>query len=407
MLRVSGGALEGVGVTDYTIEMLWQCSVCQHRGNRGLKDRYCCNCGHKKDESDGEYMPADMTRAAALSGDEDRKAKAGADWVCKYCESNQNQLNKCCGNCGGDRDGTRLVSPLQAETIAAEVREDFQAAKQEAERIGRELDAWSEKQARRTTAPVAFDADELRPARKPVKLWAAIAAAVLLCVWFLVWLFSPREVTAQVSQLSWQHDTVVDRYQIQRREGWSAPLDAVEVTPLGMRHHHYDRVHVGSHQEAYSESYACGQTCSTSPSSTSCSSNANGTATCRTTPGSTSCSTRYCTRTAYRTVQDYKNVSRPQMWFAWRVWDWGRHRTIPRSGTSLETAWPSDADLKAPLAPGEKERSHREASYRVTFAEGEDTWNIRPKSLVEFQRFPRGKSVRLKVNRVGSVEVLP
>ena len=41
-------------------------------------------------------------------------------------------------------------------------------------------------------------------------------------------------------------------------------FDAIDVAPLGLRHHHYDHVHVGSHRESYSESYACGETCSTS-----------------------------------------------------------------------------------------------------------------------------------------------
>lgn len=396
-------------MSDYTIEMLWQCSVCEHDGNRGLQDRYCTNCGHKKDATDVERMPDDMTRAAALSGADDAKARAGADWVCKYCDSVQNQLAKCCGNCGGDRAGTRLVSPAQAERIGAEVREDFQAAKREAEEIGRRLDEWSDQQARggASAAPVAFDADELLPRRRPVRTWAVAALLVLALAWLLVWLFTPREVTAKVSAVRWEHSTIVERYAVQSRQGWSPAIGSFDVVPLGMRHHHYDRVHVGSHQESYQDRYACGETCTTSSSRTSCRSNSNGTATCTTTPGTRSCSTKYCTRTAYRTVQDYKNVSREQMWFGWKVWGWETHRTIPRSGSTLETAWPTEAELRAPLGAGEQERSRRQASYRVTFSEDDDTHHIRPESLSEFQRYPVGKSVRLKVSPIGSVEVLP
>jgi hypothetical protein len=386
-------------VSDYQIEMLWTCSVCRHDANRGLKDRYCCNCGHKKDDSDIDRLPLDTSRAASLAGEEKRKATSGADWVCRYCEANQNQLNKCCGNCGGDREGTRLVSPAHAEQIGREVREDFEAAKRETEERGRALDA-------------VYDLPPLHNGsirgRTSALAWCGAAAALLLAGWFLVWLFTPRVVDAKVSQLYWQHDTLIERYQVYRREGWSPSIGAFGVHPAGMRHHHFDRVHVGSHREPYQESYACGQTCTTIAGSTSCRSNSNGTATCTTSPSRQSCSTKYCTRTAYRTVQDYKNVSREQMWFRWKVWDWGHNRTVTRSGFNHATTWPTESDLKAPLADGEKERSSRQASYKVTFtdqADG-DSHFVRPNEA-GFLSYHLGDRHQLKVNRLGSVEVLP
>jgi hypothetical protein len=394
-------------VKTYEIEMLWRCSICQHDANRGLADRYCCNCGHKKDDSDIERMPGDMSERAALTGDDERRAKAGADWICKYCEANQNQLNKCCGNCGGDRSGTRLVSPAQAERIGREVREDFEAGKAEAERIGRELDAYSERGSRNVAPATSTDAEEVPPP-KAWRLYAVAIAALVLLGAFLWWLFTPHLVEAKVSQLYWQHDTLIDRYAVHRHEGWTPSFDAVEVVPLGLRHHHYDHVHVGSHRESYSESYACGENCSTSPSYTTCSSNGNGTARCTNHGGTRSCSTKYCSRTAYRTVQDYRDVSRQQVWFMWKAWDWAYDRTVTRSGFTHATAWPSDSELSAWLGDGEKERSARQASYKVTFADVKDgeTHFIRPTDS-EFERYDLGQHYQLKVNNAGSVEVLP
>jgi hypothetical protein len=396
-------------VNDYQIEMLWTCSVCRHAANLGLTDRYCGNCGHKKDTSDVERMPDDMSEAAALSGEAKLKAEAGADWVCKYCQSNQNQRNKCCGNCGGDRDGTRLVSPAQAEVIGREVREDFEAAVRETEERGRQLDEYSELRARASYQPTWSGDTVPAGARRAAyrAAWAVLIVALL--GWLLLWLFTPRVVDAKVSQVYWQHDTLIERYAVHKHEGWYPTAGAFEVWPVGLRHHHYDRVHVGSHQESYQDRYACGETCSTSSSTRSCRSNSNGTATCTTTPGTRTCSTKYCTRTAYRTVQDYRNVSREQVWFAWKAWGWAYNRTVSRSGFTSETTWPTETEWRTWLTAGEQERSTKRASYKVTLSDVKDgeSYVIRPETYYAFTHYELGSRRKLKVNNAGSVEVLP
>jgi hypothetical protein len=381
-------------MVSYDIEMLWQCSTCQHRGNRGLKDRYCCNCGHKKDDSDSEYMPDDLSEAAALSGDDARRAGAGRDWVCQYCDSVQNQLNKCCGNCGATERGMKLQSRVEEAAywsgsadaaahaaVAAEAEEPF--GQEAAQIFARQEPRW--------------------------RLWMVVAAVMVAIAALLYWLFTPHIVTARVSALHWQHDTIIERYAVYPHEGFVPSLGSFEVMPLGLRHHHYEHVHVGSHRESYQDRYACGETCSTSPSYTTCSSNGNGTARCSKHGGSKSCSTKYCSRTAYRTVQDYEDVSRQQIWYAWKIWEWGYNRTITRSGTTSTTTWPLDEELRpARISDGEHERSSREASYKVTFknVSDDDTYSIEPKTLGAFQDYSAGQSVKLKVTHAGSVEVL-
>lgn len=376
----------------YDIEMLWECSLCNKRGNRGLKDRYCVNCGHKKDESDSEYMPDDISyESAALDGWDAKQARAGTDWVCMYCESVQNQLNKCCSNCGAVERGTKKVA---AGKVTADSRT-------RAPRINSDAPA---------TVSIRVPAPT-RPRRRVVNFWRP-AAAVTVCLLLALagwWLFSPRTVMAHVAGLAWRHDVVIDRYSIHTHEGWDPGYGAFNVTPLGMRHHHYDRVAVGSHREPYMDRYSCGQDCTTSPSYTTCSSNGNGTARCTQHGGTRSCSTRYCTRTAYRSVTDYQNVSRQRMWFGWYAWDWAYNRTVSKTGTTSEASWPSSDELKPiSLGPGEQERNSRREEYAVKFhdVEGSD-YTYRPDSYEEFKEYNIDDLFQLKVNHAGSVEVLP
>lgn len=379
----------------YTIEMLWECSVCGNSGNSGLKDRYCCNCGKKKQEHDREYMPDDTSEAAALGGEDDLKARAGLDRICKYCDSVQNKRNKHCGNCGADDMGPRQVR-LDTDAPTAEDVEPPKAPS-------------PAPRARKRWTPPVEDVPEAAPVvRWPWRRIGLIAAAVLAFAWLLMWLFMPRQVRAEVAALSWKHDTVIERYQVYHREGWYPSSGAFEVMPMGLRHHHYDHVLVGSHQEPYQERYACGQDCYTTPTSRNCTRNGNGTATCTTSGGNRVCSTRYCSRTAYRRVNDYQDVSRSQMWFGWNVWDWGYNRTVTRSGATHTTVWPSEADLRpARLGDGEQERSARQAQYKVVFKTRDgDEYSVEPKSDWDFQRYDVGDTRNLKVTRAGSVEVL-
>ncbi len=371
----------------YNIEVLWECSVCHKRGNRGLKDRYCGNCGHKKEAADSEYMPDDISERAALGGDEDKKASAGADWVCMYCDSLQNQLNSCCSNCGALERGTK-------KAVVGEVTADTRATQQ------------------RTTseAPTArsIPAQRPRPSRRLAYVASAVSAAltVALALWYL---FTPYVVSTHVSALAWKHEVVIDRYKIHVHEGWYPDGGAFNVSPLGMRTHHYNRVAVGSHSEPYLDRYACGQDCTTTPSYTTCSSNGNGTARCTKHGGNRSCSTRYCTRTAYRSVTDYANIPVNQMWYGWSVWEWGYDRTVTKQGSTRETIWPTAEELKPPdLGTGEQERSVRVGHYEVTFRDREGrTYKTSPNSYWEFLRYEQDEPFKLKVTRAGTVEVLP
>ena len=80
------------------------------------------------------------------------------------------------------------------------------------------------------------------------------------------------------------------------------------------------------------------------------------------------------------------------------------------SENSLETAWPADADLEPPnpFAPGQQERSRREAVYKVTFTDSDkETHDIEPKSLDAFVTYPVGRRVKLKLGVAHGVEVMP
>jgi hypothetical protein len=373
---------------EYTIELLWTCSTCEFPDNLGLS-RNCKRCGKTKDAYDVERFPEDLTAANALTGEKDQKAKAGPDWICKYCGTLQNSLERCCENCGGDKLGTKkLYENVDTSAVSSATTEE-------------ELQKTSKISKLKT----------LIQSKYIIGLFLVGAFALIFSL-----IFRTKIVDTQVFAVAWEHNVIIDRYQVYRRDGWDPESKAFDISNEGKRIHHYDRVKVGSHREPYKDRYQCGEDCHTVRGSCyttpiRCSNNKNGSGSCSggdrvCSPDYRSCSPKYCTRTAYKTVDDFEDQPRYRNWYSWKVWDWGYNRTVKHSGTSIKTSWPKESELVVPLAEGEQERRRQEASYKVTFSDDEqEKYSIEPKTLSEFRRYDIGSRYKLKVS-FANIEVI-
>lgn len=177
----------------------------------------------------------------------------------------------------------------------------------------------------------------------------------------------------------------------------------------GRRIHHYDRVRVGSHQESYQVSEICGQDCRSVSVPRHCSSNSNGTASCTGGGTRTECSTKYCSRTKYRTVDDYENQVRYRDWYSWMAWRWVYDRTLVNSGLNLDPKPPIVptilAESVSPI-PVEKERFMAvQYKYICQLKDSEPkTYNIDMDSLGQFNQCKSGRQAELKIV-VGMVSI--
>ncbi|MCC6338237.1 MAG: molybdate ABC transporter substrate-binding protein [Myxococcales bacterium] len=425
-------------MSERQIEMLWRCTSCGHK-NLG---RYgeCQNCSNPKDGSEEWEMPGDTSAAPSVTDPELLKlAKAGADWRCAFCGSDQRALDGTCRSCGAKQgDGTSL-------------------------------DRLPPKPLPRTPVPV------------PVKTGCSIFMTLALVMGGLVALClgggvfvatrSPfDDVNATVSAVSWEHRVLVDRWQTMPGEGFAEarPADAFDVKPAGRRVHHEEQVfdhnetehyteqvsdgyrteHYseevsdGTRSESYTERVRCGEDCTESPEicSEECTSNKNGFATCRTvcSGGGRSCSPRYCDETRTRQVPTYRTVDRTRKvpkyrgvdrtrqvpvyrseprsapYYTWKTWQWVPNRVVRASGTTTETSWPSEVEVNAGarLGPGEKERVAQAATYSVTFTThslfgGSKQFTSAPQSLDQFIACAPGSSHRLRVRDAELLSVDP
>ncbi|HYG65580.1 MAG TPA: Ran-binding zinc finger domain-containing protein [Thermoanaerobaculia bacterium] len=85
----------------------WRCPYCS-TVNRG-RDLVCSGCGSTRDEDVKFFLEEEapeVTDAALLA-----QARAGADWLCQFCETSNPPSATDCGNCGAEK-GTSPSRPV-------------------------------------------------------------------------------------------------------------------------------------------------------------------------------------------------------------------------------------------------------------------------------------------------------
>lgn len=382
------------------------------------RHKNCTNCGAPRRPECPEWMPDDISSSAAVRDPGLlSKFRLGPDWKCRYCDSSQYKADGTCGRCGASQsEGTpdpTVTSKPAASSLGARPRPRKDVV---------QIPSPAQSVYRNNSPPTILDEPEFvppksRPWDNPKFVRYGVGGVLALGLALLAYfLFSTHEVTARVDSVAWTRTVAVQRYQINRHEGWTPDRDAITVQNLGSRVHHYDHVAVGSHREPYIDTYSCGQDCRTVPgscytTSRSCTSNRNGSATCS--GGDTvcsssqqECSTRYCTRTLYRTVTDYEDQPRYRDWYAWNVWEWTHNRNLVARGTTITVHTPTEATAPV-LSFGQSERLLPPSTeYEVHLSNGKEQVDYKPTDEKEFLLFGPDSQHTLRTGILRSTELI-
>lgn len=405
------------------IELTWVCSSCQHR-NRG-RDKVCAGCGDAKDASERFEMPGNTAAAATVSDPALlAAARAGADWRCTFCRSDNRALDANCKRCGAARGATphntdHLRPPSGGPGVQAAVG-----------------------------PPAAGGWGAVAIGSSVVTAAIVVAALGVLTVVGAVAFSAARPrtrapapdravVRATVTERSWEAELRESRFCLAPGEGFAEqqPADAVEVTAAGLRHHHDDRIEDGLETETYEEDVpyqdvetytemvSCGEDCVDLPQTCSetCSDDGNGFATCSTTcsGGGRSCTPRTCPETRTRPVTRTRRETRTRQvphfrveprdapWFRWRAHQWQTSREVSHHGTTEPLARPDEAELGEPRSVLEgctETRLVRDERYSLTLAtEVGHALRFVPTSVERFEALEIGASVSVEVDPSGGL----
>lgn len=365
----------------------WDCTRCGQRNITG-RDKRCPSCGDPREQHELDAMrpptDAELRGPGVTDAEELAETRAGADWSCGYCGSNNRGDAVACGSCGGARrEATSMgkVGPVGKE-VAAPFREP--------------------RPVRRSAAPPPppprSRTEEV--AKQGFATWQiAVAVAAVLAV-LLYWGCRDREEGGVVTRLLWTHTSQLQRWTDRTEGDWAPVRERREVKPIKGRgevagvdirechskHHHDETYECGTESYEGSESYKCGtkQVCSDE-------NNGNGSFTRTCTDVDEMCErsvtktrTKHCERPVYKEWCDYVTQ------------EWKDVRREDASGTGHE-------GLRFPEIPtrGDLERVERRAKYKIGFAwdkghelhledvarEVYDAWQIGEAAVLQVEHF--------------------
>lgn len=346
-------------------EGAWDCPHCGRKRNRG-PEKYCGGCGAPRGEDVKFYLPEDspeVTDADAL-----RRAQAGPDWTCNFCEADNPSDHAFCSSCGAPRDGA-------ADRPVVEHRKDAAPAP--------------------PPPPVAAAAAAAEPSPRRTPRGCKIGCLVLLAAVFLVWLIGrPREETLTVTGFRWERTLAIEELRTVEEQGWEGEIPGgASILSQSREIHHRNRVQIGTETRTrtVSERVQVG--------------------TERVKVGERDLGNGYF-EDIYEDQPVYEEQEREETYeepvfredpvyrtrYRYQVDKWMPGREVRVDGQDLAPLWPDPG-----LRSNERE-AKREEVYEVLFEDKDGATRVyRARDEVEWRSFEEGSQVRAKVARDGKV----
>jgi hypothetical protein len=372
-------------------------------------------------------MPDDVENSAPhLTGDLDRRARAGANWTCRYCKGESRNDHDLCEVCGAPRATSdhmgRAPEPREDLHLGARPEPVKASEKPVQPMVDTVTPVVMPVPPRdpfvRLDTPEAPDDDmEAMQSRWVSRFDPEVALKLLgavvgtgLFVLLMVWLFTPNATTARVASMNWSRDRTLQERHDYNGEGWrdQAPPMVFSWDHCETRQRGTERCHphdCNCHDVSYEcnctggDSYdcRCHNVCRRS-----CSSNRNGSATCSedcnrecdtcTNPRRCqSCSRRECD-TCYDQCPVYAE------WCQYRYHQWDDMQHLRTAGSGRDgVVWP-DLEARGPL-----QRVMEAEEYRVRFTDtkSDRVWN-RTYSFAQYERFDVGQMWDVEWTRAGT-----
>lgn len=339
----------------------WDCDTCGTRGIYGPETR-CPNCGASRPPDVRFYLPDEADTVA----DEAQlaEARAGVDWVCGHCGTQNKAAADRCLACDHPRDDRSDDVDLTERSYGLdEVPTDSFAP-------------------RRTLHP---DEQPQAPQRRKRRGSLLLLLIFLLGGGWLALRSFPQHVEVKVAGFAWERQTQLLHREVVQQEAWSVPSDAFDVSSF-QAIRSYKEVLRGYETRTRSvkvkvgtERYVCGKI----------------------DKGNGYFEDKYCTRPVYEQreetyeapVYDKVPVYDTKYRFKRREWVAHKEHLLRTSGQDQQPRWPTDARL---AQPEQWKAGEKRATYRLTLREADGTEHVETVELPYWQSLKPGQTLSAK-----------
>lgn len=349
-------------IDEHYVENTWTCTSCQI-ANRG-RDMVCASCSSPKDKSESD-APADASAPAVTDPELLKKAKAGPNRLCPFCDSQNRALDGKCPECGADR-GEQKPAPDFDRKIAI----------------------------KNNTAKIpASPRIRGRESRRAFFIGIAISIAVSVLFVGAFWLFSSHLTHATVTSATWSITRNLRTRATLHDSGWGSPSGAFNTSC--QTRYYGDRNCNPYDCNAHQESYSCRPHDCRCSTYTTTSGQKNGFSRVTT---HQRCDTCYdsCSRSVHDTC--YRQCPVYRDWCEYDYYEWPITATLTTAGSGQNVYDP-------PLEAGELQRIDQIEDFKAVFSHKDRTWSLSP-MRAEYARYAIGSEWSVEVNRAGGFKVL-
>jgi len=251
----------------------WDCKSCGYKGNLGPNLR-CEKCHSPRPKNVKFYLSTDAEIV------KDRKkieeAKAGADWICSYCESHNKAFDKKCHSCGASNKASEKNARLKQ--ISYKTGEVPRNSDNNKSQKNQKLNTIKKPKLEKLVYTSQLDKYKQIVMRNKFFYFVALPLILLFWVNFIIAMVTPLEPEpnykghiysgkVQVITKSWQSVVKAEKKVEVIEEGWNLPADTRYISER-QEIHHYDKVfdHTETRTVTKSrkvkvgeEEYVCGQ----------------------------------------------------------------------------------------------------------------------------------------------------
>ena len=199
-------------------EGAWDCPVCGRKKNRG-PEKFCGGCGSPRGPEVKFYLPDDAPEVVAAEAL--KRAQAGPDWICPYCDADNPADHAFCSGCGAPRDP------------AAKTREV----------VEHRLDAPPP-----PPQPLEVPAPPAKGMSPGLKKGCGIGCLGLLgLIVLLSFLGRPRPADLTVTGFHWLRTIAVEELRPVTEQAWEGEVPAgARILGSSREVHHVDRIQTGT-----------------------------------------------------------------------------------------------------------------------------------------------------------------
>lgn len=300
----------------------WDCNYCGNIGNLG-PHTHCSECGAARPENVVFYMPRNIN-SEVTDKEQLTEAKAGANWLCGFCNNSNRNTYKACVSCGASKE--------DAESYL-ETKEFYEDA-----------------------VPYSSQLEQLSTPPVPTKKRSKLAKFFLYFILAGLTLFGlsrlSTSVDVTVSQMEWERVIRVEVYKNVTEKDWSLPAGG-KLISKAQKVHHYERRVTGYQTKTRTvkeavgtEEYVCGKR----------------------DLGNGYFEDKYCTRTIYEDRTEeyeepiYEKFPVYKTEYTYEIYRWKPFENYKSSGYTKEVYWSTLPDIVKNNADKYKTQA-KEAAY--------------------------------------------